>query len=738
MKEIKERNRKKSWMVWLGALLVITLFGGPVWSNSLYLPVTIQSLGAQFQSAPTLNPFDLESDAAATVYFTIAIGSTGLNKDSVSLYETDEAGNKGAQIGVMKDDGATSVSGDDVLGDGVYTLKADLTKAGGVYHYRVFALDTNGKEWGSLKGQLFVVDKPTGEMVTAANGHATAINSQWNTLYPANPFASAQQSLVTFILAQPNALFAYPGINGVFYAFKDAPFVMIQKTIPITTPPYNLLDGGSRGVAPPLNPARHPEFLSAPPAPAQGKGLLAAPLGAGTDDPNKIKDKTALFLDPYYWQHLGSTKMDDLNGGWTKIKAATCPNLVETEIKNGTVANVDPHSTGTAIVDAFTTLSNYGTVLLHTHGAYWTYSQPNWLTTLENLINSLPAGPAKVGLKLWLYYEKYITSWSGKKLMFTTDNFVAAGFANLLTHKYWKDITMGRLYLANDGEIFVTPSFISAKNGTFPNSVIWSGACHSLQDDSMANVFLGKGAGAYFGFDESVYRSWNVSRAGVVFEKMLSESKTAKEAFDAAVAAGNNDGGGTKLAIRGNQNLKYEPGLQNPSFEDPKGAGSLQGWTVEGDGRAWHGFQDDSPTQGNTMAVISTGLGQTTSYGSIEQTFCVPAKAQTLKFDWNFYSAEFLEWCNNGFDDTFRVLINGAEVFRTSVDTLCATGGLIPTGPIDDTSDTFKSGWQPGSVNLTPYTAGTDVTLRFEVQDKGDTIYDTAILIDNLIIEFQP
>ena len=687
MRGIREKSKGKTLVAWLGVLLLITLFSGPAWSSTrLNLPIIVQSLGPQFQSAPTLNPFDLESNVSTTVYATIAIGPTGLNKDSVTLFETDEAGNKGALIGAMKDDGATSVSGDDVLGDGVYTLKVDLTKLGGVYHYRAFALDTNGKEWGSLKGQLFVVDKPTGAMVTAANNHATAINTQWNVLYPANNFATAQQSLVTFIMAQPNALFAYPGINGVFYAFKDAPFVMVQKTIPVTTPPYSDLDGGPRGVAPAINPAKHPDFLAASPALLQGKSLLTMPLGATPEDTNKIKDKKALFLDPYYWQHLATTKMDDLNGGWTKIEASTCPNLVETEIKNGTTANVDPHSTGTAIVDAYATLSNYGTVIIHTHGAYWTYSQPNWLTTLENLINSLPAGPTKVGLTLWLYYEKYITSWSGKKLMFTTDNFVAAGFANLLTHKYWKDITMGRLYLANDGEIFVTPAYISAKNGTFPNSMIWAGACHSLQDDSMANVFLGKGAGAYFGFDESVRRSWNVSRAGVVFEKMLSESKTAKEAFDAAVAGGNDDGGGTSLVIRGNQNLKYEPGLQNPSFEDPNGAGSLQGWTVDGDGRAWRGFQDDSPTQGNTMAVISSGLGQTTSYGSIEQTFCVPAKAQTLKFSWNFYSAEFLEFCNEGFDDTFRVLINGAEVFRTSVDTLCGTGGLIPTGPIDDTS----------------------------------------------------
>ncbi len=636
MKVFKEKNRKKPWMAWLGALLVITLFGGPAWSARLFLPTTIQSLGPQFQSAPTLNPFDLESNVATTVYFTIAIGPTGLNKDSVTLYETDEAGNKGALIGVMKDDGVTSVSGDDVLGDGVYTFKTDLTKAGGIYNYRVFVLDTSGKEWGSLKGQLFVVDKPTPAMVTAANAHATAINTQWNTLFAANPFDTAQQLLVNFILAQSNALFAYKGKNGVFYAFKDAPFVMVQKTIPVTVPPYPELDGGSRGVAPPLNPAKHPEFLSASPAFSQGKSLLAMPLGATPEDPNKIKDKTALFLDPYYWQHLGSTKMDDANGGWAKISASTCPNLTETEIKNGTVANVDPHSTGTAIVDAFTTLSNYGTVLIHTHGAYWDYVQPDWLTSLEAKINALPAGAVKTSLSIWLFYEKLITSWSGKKLMFCTDNFVAAGFANLSTHTYWKDIAMGRLYLANDGEIFITPAFISAKNGTFPNSMIWAGACHSLQDDSMANVFLGKGAGAYFGFSESVIRSWNVARAGDVFAKMLNESKTAKEAFDFAVAGGNNDGHGTALVLRGNQNLKYEPGLQNPSFEDPKGAGSLQGWTVVGDGRAWHGFQDDFPTEGNTMAVISTGLGQTTDYGSIEQTFCMPAKAQNLKLQLEF------------------------------------------------------------------------------------------------------
>ena len=200
--------------------------------------------------------------------------------------------------------------------------------------------------------------------------------------------------------------------------------------------------------------------------------------------------------------------MDDPNGGWTKIKAATCPNLGETEVKNGTTANVDPQSTGTAILDAFTTMSNYGTVLIHTHGGFINYKQPNWLTTLETKINAIPAGPLKTYWTIFLKCEKLITSWSGKKPLLATDNFINPPFAlgTLAAHKYWKDIVMGRLYLTNSGNILVSPAFIWVKNGTFPNSVIWGGACHSLQDDSMANVFLGKGAGAYFGFSDTVKR----------------------------------------------------------------------------------------------------------------------------------------------------------------------------------------------------------------------------------------
>ncbi len=157
---------------------------------------------------------------------------------------------------------------------------------------------------------------------------------------------------------------------------------------------------------------------------------------------------------------------------------------------------------------------------------------------------------------------------------------------------------------------------------------------------------------------------------------------------------------------------------------------------MNGDARAIKSMQDDGPTDGKTMAIVSSGLGHTTSYGSFSQSFTVPKGATTMTFSWDFYSAEFNDWCNKGYDDTFRVLINDTQVFRASVDTLCGTG-LIQVEPIDDKGDCFKTGWQTASVDISGY-AEQDVTLLFEVQDKGDTIYDTAVLVDNIVINTAP
>ncbi len=713
---------------------------------------------------PTFNVQSAVVGSATTVYCTLGVKRENGKTYTVRLYNSDATGQLGSEVDQMLDDGNyLGDSGDDILNDGIFTAKFDLTPdAPGVRHYRVQVTDDSSTVALSAIGSLVAYAQPTEQQLQQAQTIGQDIKGAWQSMAPQSSgfggkqaylkaVSDAQGALVTYIRNKPNSLFATKGENGVVFAFNDIPFVMIQRTIPDLTLWSTSLDDGAaappagRGgtatgdavsqraklakAAQPTAGARYPTFVN-------NIGPLSK---KAEEDPNTIKSNRAFFLDPWYWQHVHSTKMNDANGPWTKITGSEKPKLQTATRVNGSdaSADVDPHLTTTETLDAFKTLSQYGVVVLHTHGAYWEFSNPNWLTELTNKVKAIKDPSVKASMEIVLKnINTSMMRWNGKMVLLTSDTFVGTDLAAIAAHPYVSDILAGRLIVDTDGELLVTPWFIDKYNTSFPNSLIWLGACHSLQNDTLGSVLLKRGAGALFGFDESVIRSWNVSRGGVVLGTMLTDKKTAQDGFDAAIKDGNNDGSGTHLVLSGNGKLRFDNGLQNPSFEDPDGAGSLQSWTVNGDARAIKSMQDDGPTDGKTMAIVSSGLGHTTSYGSFSQSFTVPKGATTMTFSWDFYSAEFNDWCNKGYDDTFRVLINDTQVFRASVDTLCGTG-LIQVEPIDDKGDCFKTGWQTASVDISGY-AEQDVTLLFEVQDKGDTIYDTAVLVDNIVITTAP
>jgi hypothetical protein len=719
--------------------------------------VTRNSL--DINTLPTFNLAAIPAGSQTTLYCTLGVDRVQGRTYTVTLHQSDQSGQLLSQVGQMLDDGQyQGASGDDILNDGIFTAKFNLTpSAAGVLYYRVQVTDSSSATGKSTLGTVAVYAPPTAQQLQQAATVSTDIDAAWQSLTPSaanftgkqdylKAVSSAQDSLVAYIKAKQNALFATKGDNGVVFAFTDIPFLLMQQTIPDLSLWAANLDGAAdsgptaslaalaaeraaRAALPQAaGGARHPSFVK-----------NVGPLAKAADDPNIIKSNQAFFIDPWYWQHVHSTKMNDPNGPWTKITASQKPKLQTATALNGSdaSADVDPHLTGTTMLDAFKTLSQYGVVILHTHGAYWTFDTPGWLTELTNKINAITDPSVKAAmLSVLKNINASMMKWNGKMVLLTSDSYVGTGMADIAAHPYAADISTGRLVVSTQGHLLVTPWFIDKYNTSFPNSLVWLGACHSLQNDTMGSVFLKRGAGALFGFDESVYRSWNVSRGGVALSSMLTDKKTAQQGFDEAVKDGNDDGHGTSLVLSGNGSLRFDNGLQNPNFEDPDGAGSLQSWTVSGDARAIKSMQGDSPTSGATMAIVSSGLGHTTSYGSFSQSFTVPKGATTMTFSWNFYSAEFNDWCNKGFDDTFRVLINGAQVFRTSVDTLCGTG-LIETDPIDDKGDCFKSGWGSASVDMSGY-AEQDVTLLFEVQDKGDTIYDTAVLVDNIVINATP
>ena len=139
------------------------------------------------------------------------------------------------------------------------------------------------------------------------------------------------------------------------------------------------------------------------------------------------------------------------------------------------------------------------------------------------------------------------------------------------------------------------------------------------------------------------------------------------------------------------------------------------------------------------MGIVSTGLGFTTNSGSIRQDLCIPANATTLTFAWNFYSEEFLTFCNSQFQDFFAVklyeldangqVINTTTLLNRTIDSLC--GSVTPSDVVFDKGDVYNTGWLNSSFSLTAF-QGKHVILEFSAGDVGDSIYDTAILIDDV------
>ena len=292
----------------------------------------------------------------------------------------------------------------------------------------------------------------------------------------------------------------------------------------------------------------------------------------------------------------------------------------------------------------------------------------------------------------------------------------------------------------------VTDAFIDALPGTFPQSLIVNNSCESTQREDLSDAFLAKGAATYVGHSAVVSSKFAVDMVLELIEPMVGDDlATVGEAFtpDQVDPHG---GWGAVFELRGSEELRYSIEFSNPGFE----LGGLGGWTAIGDGRVIIRLGNEEPVEGQYMAIISTGLGFTTTSGAIYQTFVVPAAADGLRFHWNFLSEEFLEWIGTEFQDRFDVYVirpnqSAESLFAKTVDDIAAdfvcpqNGGpqctleLVSPEIVFDQGEVYMTGWQTLELDLTPY-RGQVITLVFGASDVGDSIYDTAILLDGLVI----
>lgn len=153
------------------------------------------------------------------------------------------------------------------------------------------------------------------------------------------------------------------------------------------------------------------------------------------------------------------------------------------------------------------------------------------------------------------------------------------------------------------------------------------------------------------------------------------------------------------------------------------------------------------------MGIISTGLGFTTKTGSLSQTFCVPAGATEMVFYWKYYSEEFVEFCGTAYQDAFEAVMTTSDgdeypVVKLTVDDLCAADdgkceegqcgsqyvGLEPSDVEFDRGDTHMTDWQKAVFPLDAFDSerNTPVTVTFFCTDTGDSIFDTAVLVDSV------
>lgn len=413
-------------------------------------------------------------------------------------------------------------------------------------------------------------------------------------------------------------------------------------------------------------------------------------------DPTLIGNRNVLIYAPYENAFAPSNEGD-------KIKAIL--NNSEFEF------SIDHYRNADATVAVLYNLTNYGYVVLATHGTGGT----TFLTGEEADTNS----------NIWK--TKYKALVAAQKL---------AVFKNVVIGKNGAEKIRKDVY-------GVRHTFISDLAGTFPNSVILNNSCESNKTASLSAAFTGKGAKTYYGYSKIVSSRFCVINADTLTKRLAKDLKTTGDAF----MPGNDPYSANNAAFQmvGANNVHYPDELINGDFE----FGKIDGWTRAGDGRVISSLGTQGPAGGSYMGIISTGLGYTTATGSIFQTFTVNQNQSTLTVKWNFLSEEFLEYISSSYQDYFKITIkdkdgNVTTLFNKTIDGIAGMFGATKTSPgqlisvspgiVFDQAGVYMTGWQTSTYDISAF-KGKRITLIFAAGDVGDSIYDTAILLDDIGVQ---
>lgn len=590
---------------------------------------------------------------------------------SLRVFAIDDFGlPTGGALATLVDTGAAA-AGDDIAGDGVFSARVPFASAVPL-QARLGAIIT--LPYGDRVSNIvpFTVFEPLTEaqVATILSGEA-ASQSAWDAhLATLGDTPEARAATVADILAQPGVVDAGIAADGL--SIYTIYESGVEGGLMLNAP-------GTKGSGKPrVRPTSH----GVPPAllrlPERFGGIGAPSTAVGFASSPRIGNGKVLVWAPYHSEFAAEDQVYvDVLG------SSVCPPLELTVLHDAA-----------ASVDAAKHFNEYGTIVISTHGATDQDGQMNLLTGTE-----------------------------------------ATQFA-MFEHSALLHVQPRQL-VVKSGRLALKPGFFATFAApAYPDSLVYISACtDASRIEQVADVLLSTGAQTVIPFDNTVSSDFASGVGGDLLSDMLAGSMSVGQAFAKVQSRVGPHGEHPKLF--GAQDLAYTSQLQNSGFDE-----GLQGWSTVGDARTIGILGNFPPTEGTGMGIISTGLGFTTESGSVSQTVCLPASATELVFDWNYLSEEFIEYCGPQFpfDDPFVVEVdwtggNHQVLFIETVDSLC--GEVFPVSVDFDDGDVHATGWRTTALPIAAIALeanGSPVTFTFHCFDKGDSVYDTAVLLDRISI----
>lgn len=163
----------------------------------------------------------------------------------------------------------------------------------------------------------------------------------------------------------------------------------------------------------------------------------------------------------------------------------------------------------------------------------------------------------------------------------------------------------------------------------------------------------------------------------------------------------------------------------------------LSGWKVVGTGSAVDKLGPINPTKGKKLGMASTGPDGAVASSELSREFTIRPDVTelALSFSYAMITEEYPEWVNRGFNDFLRitVLTPGGTQEEVAIETVDGSA-FSPIGGIDFPGGDNTVGWTgwkhvlSRKIPVSP--GGGKYSLR--VEDRGDGIYDTNGILDNI------